>query len=169
MSKHSETCQAITDELIKILESGKPLPWRTLLKKPDRNSGSPASILRSRPVGNAVTKNDYSGINFIILAMAAYRNGFASRWWATYRQWEQIGAKVKKGEKGTAIVFYSRQTVETKEGKEDEEPFWKWYTVFNVEQVEGEHLNRYWAGAQEARLQKIDIEERFKQADEMIA
>ena len=40
MSKHSETCKQITDELIKLIESGEPLPWRSLFKTPDQTGGS---------------------------------------------------------------------------------------------------------------------------------
>jgi antirestriction protein ArdC len=168
VSKHSETCKQITDELIKLIESGEPLPWRSLFRKPDRNSGAPLNILGQPPGRNVVSKKTYSGINFLILAMAAHRKGYAARWWGTFRQWEQIGAHVKKGEKATAIVFYQEKTVENEDGKEEDERFWKWYSVFNVDQVEGGIADALRVGSPEATLTKPDLDERFKQADEMI-
>lgn len=168
MSKMSSLYQELTDELIKLLKAGKLPPWRKSWS-PDRNMGSPASILDSRPVGNLVTKKDYSGINFLILALASQRKGYGARWWATYKQWERIGAKVTKGEHGTGIVYYEPRTVVNDEGDEEDDLIIKWHTVFNIEQVEGEHLDRYRVGHPSAKLTKPEIDARYQKAEQMIA
>jgi antirestriction protein ArdC len=66
--------------------------------------------------------------------------GYASAMWMTYRQAVELGAHVRKGEEGSMVVFADRFTkTETNEqGEEIEQdiPFMKAYTVFNVEQIE---------------------------------
>jgi antirestriction protein ArdC len=57
----------------------------------------------------------------------------------TYKQAQEIGANVRKGEHGSLVVYAnSISKTETNEKGEDVEreiPFMKGYTVFNVEQV----------------------------------
>lgn len=72
---------------------------------------------------NYFTGAEYSGHNATSLRMSGYKNNQ----WATYRQWQEGGYQVQKGQKGQAIM----KIVETKEG--DKRP--KYYRVFNMEQV----------------------------------
>ena len=102
MPSQSEIQENITARIIEGLQNGI-VPW----KKPwrnDPNCGSPA---------NVVSRRNYSGINPILLDLAAQANGFTSRFWATYPQWQQLGGQVKKrpdnvkpGHWGTNIVFF---------------------------------------------------------------
>jgi antirestriction protein ArdC len=60
----------------------------------------------------------------------------------TYRQAAEMGAHVRKGEKGELVVYANKITrteTDTETGEDEERtiPFLKGYTVFNVEQVEG--------------------------------
>jgi len=167
MPKLSKLYQEITDDLIKLLRDGDLPPWRAEWT-PDRNAGSPASILSSEPVGNLITNKDYTGINFLMLAMATQRKGYSARWWATYKQWQKIGAQVKSGEHGTKIVYFEPRTKVNEDGKEDDDVIFKWHTLFNIEQVEGEHLDRYRVGHPTAKLNHNEIDERFRKAEEMI-
>jgi antirestriction protein ArdC len=74
--------------------------------------------------------------------------GYSSRFWGTYQQWASIGAQVKKrpadvkpGEFGTTIVFYKqikKTKIENGEEKTDTFPVLRTFTVFNVDQVDGE-------------------------------
>ncbi len=89
--------QTITDAIITMLETtqavGAAFPWcRT-------------GVAHSRPT-NALSTQRYRGINVLTLwAMADVAN-YLSGIFATYRQWRELGAHVRKGEKATPIVFY---------------------------------------------------------------
>jgi antirestriction protein ArdC len=86
----------ITSQLVAAIESdpGKPsLPWR-------RSSG-PLFM----PV-NALTKNSYNGINIVSLWVAAELKAYTTPMWATYRQWTELGAQVRKDEKSSLVIFY---------------------------------------------------------------
>ena len=87
---------------------------------------------------NIVSGNEYNGINRIILGMS----GFHSNVWGSFKQWQAMGANVRKGEHGTRIVFYSpvKKDVVNPETMMTEEAVYaclKTYYVFNAEQVEG--------------------------------
>jgi antirestriction protein ArdC len=123
--------ETITARIIAQLEDGI-IPWR----KEWKGTGE------GRIPYNFTTGKPYRGINTLVLLCADY----ASQAWMTYKQAQELGANVRKGEKGTPIVFWS---FPTKKGKGDAEPaitadsksseyaFARYYTVFNVEQVEG--------------------------------
>lgn len=115
--------QTITDNIVAALEKGAA-PW---IKPWTAASGG------SLP-HNAVSGRAYNGVNFIVLSCAAY----ASNGWLTYKQAKELGGNVRKGEKGTQIVFWSFPKVTDKEtGEIKTVPFAKGFTVFNVEQCEG--------------------------------
>ena len=115
--------ETVTERIISQLESGV-IPWRKEWKV------SGASAL---PV-NFQTKKPYRGINVLLLLSTAYGD---SRW-LTYKQAQSIGAQVRKGERGTSIVFWSTFERELKESGEAERiPFARGYTVFNVAQCDG--------------------------------
>jgi len=141
MPTQSEMQENITDRIIEGLQNGI-VPW----KKPwrnDPNCGLPANI---------VSRRNYSGINPILLDLAAQGNGFTSRYWATYQQWQQLGGQVKKrpdnvkhGHWGTNIVFFRQVKKTHVDAAGDEKitsfPLMRFYTVFNLDQVEGEKLD----------------------------
>lgn len=86
----------ITNQLVAAIEAdpGKPcLPWR-------RASG-PLFM----PV-NALTKNAYNGVNVVSLWVAAEIKRYSTPVWATYRQWLELGAQVRKDEKSSLVIFY---------------------------------------------------------------
>jgi len=92
---------------------------------------------------NAISKKPYQGINRLILGMSGYSQPI----WASYKQWEDLGGTVKKGEKGTQVVFYSK--VAKKEIKAtDTHPellaynLLKTYYVFNIDQVDGIEIEK---------------------------
>lgn len=119
--------QQVTDSIIKQLEAGAT-PW---VKQ--WNGSSSADH-------NAVSKKGYNGINTLILAMSAAANGFKSTQWATYKQWLQLGGQVRKGTKGTTIIFYSPVSGSkiTADGTEKSYHYvLKSYSVFNADQIDG--------------------------------
>jgi antirestriction protein ArdC len=83
----------------------------------------------------------YRGVNILLLWSEALERGYSSSRWMTYRQASEFGAYVRKGERGSLVVFADRftKTEESDTGEEVERqiPYMKGYTVFNVEQIEG--------------------------------
>jgi antirestriction protein ArdC len=72
--------------------------------------------------------------------MSAAANGFKSNQWATYKQWLQLGGQVRKGTKGTTIIFYSPVSGSkiTADGTEKSYHYvLKSYSVFNADQIDG--------------------------------
>jgi antirestriction protein ArdC len=83
---------------------------------------------------NHITSRSYSGVNVMIL----WSRPFTSNRWMTYKQAQGIGATVRKGEKGTQIVFASPRKYEDKAtGEEKSYFFLKAYYVFNLDQIDG--------------------------------
>ena len=68
-------------------------------------------------------------------------HGFACPIWMTYKQAQELGAQVRKGEHGSLVVYADRiRRTETDANGDDVEheiPFLKGYTVFNCEQIDG--------------------------------
>ena len=79
----------ITERIIDKLEAGT-IPWH----KPWRSIGAPQ---------NLVSKKSYRGINVWLLTM----QGYISPYWATLRQINELGGRVRKGEKSTPVVFWA--------------------------------------------------------------
>jgi len=137
MHSQSEIHQQITARILEGLKNGV-VPWRKPWRA-DKNSGSPT---------NAATKRAYSGINPVLLNLVAMERGYSSCYWATYQQWASLGAQVTKrpadvkaGQWGTQIVFYKqvkKTKIEDGEEKTNSFPILKTFTVFNVDQVEGD-------------------------------
>ena len=123
--------QQITDKIIAELEQGR-VPW----VQPWANVSAPLGLPK-----NAATGRNYSGINIVILWVACMERGFSTQRWLSFRQALKIGAHVKKGEKGTTVVYADR-FVPYRERQRAEEtgdepqaiPFLKSFTVFNADQ-----------------------------------
>ena len=84
----------------------------------------------------------YKGINVLMLWGEALAQGFACPFWMTYKQAQELGGQVRKGEHGSLVVYADRihktETGDNGEETEREIPFLKGYTVFNcVEQIDG--------------------------------
>ena len=124
--------QEVTNKIVALIEAGNLEPF----KCPWTKSGEQAFPY------NWKTKQDYNGINILILWMAAMERGFSRNSWLTFQQAKELGGNVIKGESGTRCVFFKPVTVENKDAirEEDKETTYamlKGFTVFNVEQIEG--------------------------------
>ena len=124
--------QEITNRIVDALESAGEftLPW---IK---RQGGSFA-----RPV-NVASKKPYNGVNIVSLWVSAQANEYPSNVWGTYRQWQQSGRQVRKGEKSSLIVLYRTLDIEqtneaTGEVEQSERMFARASWVFNAAQVDG--------------------------------
>lgn len=130
---NSDIYQRVTDQIVAELEKGVR-PWL----KP-WNAGHAAGRI-TRPLrANGIP---YRGINVLILWGAATAQGFTAPLWLTYKQAQELGAQVRKGEKGSLVVYANKitrteQDEQTGEDLERQIPFLKGYTVFNAEQVDG--------------------------------
>lgn len=125
MKKQFDICEKVTNQIIDLIEAGEAtykMPW----------------FQKSGVATNALTQNRYNGINQFLLMF----NEYQSPNWATFKQWAELGAKVKKGEKGSIIVFAKKVSTkqtnpETGEKEENIYFCYKPSWVFNAEQVEG--------------------------------
>ena len=119
----------VTDRIIKDLENSV----RTWLRPWNGGQGV------SRPLRHNGTP--YQGVNILLLWGEAVEKGYAAPIWMTFKQAQELGAHVRKGERGSLVVYASKMTrTESDEKGQDVEreiPFMKGYTVFNVEQIEG--------------------------------
>jgi antirestriction protein ArdC len=83
----------------------------------------------------------YRGINILMSWGAAIERGYSNSTWMSYRQAQELGGQVRKGEKGSLVVYANTitKTEESEDGQEEERsiPYMKGYTVFNVEQIDG--------------------------------
>lgn len=129
----TDVYEKVTAQIVAELEKGER-PWL----KPWSAEHAAGRI--TRPLrANGIP---YRGINVLMLWGAAVAQGFAAPLWLTYKQAQELGGQVRKGEKGSLVVYANTITrTETDEATgEDHErdiPFMKGYTVFNAEQVEG--------------------------------
>ena len=85
---------------------------------------------------NMTTNKQYSGINFLMLNIASVEKNYNSNKWLSYQQAKALGGNIKKGEKGTHIIFYSTLETENAKGEEKIIPFLKHYSIFNLDQCE---------------------------------
>jgi antirestriction protein ArdC len=126
MSQH--TYQLVTDRILALLQQGV-VPW----KKPWKTTGG--SVAPS----NLVSRKVYRGVNLFLLIA----QNFGSPYWLTFRQAQERGGRVRRGERGTPIVFWriDEKTTEDAEGEERAAEYrrilLRYYTVFNLDQCEG--------------------------------
>lgn len=128
--------QEITDKIIAELEQGR-LPW----VQPWSSGAVRAPLAMPQ---NAATGRRYSGINVLILWGAVVEHGFAGQSWLTFRQALGLGGSVRKGERGTTVVYADRFTPEEERARARRDgdqpqgiPFLKRFTVFNAAQCDG--------------------------------
>lgn len=131
--------EEVTASIIALLEAGTR-PWL-----PSWASG--AATLPLRHEGTA-----YQGINILLLWSAAMSRGYSNPYWMTYRQADELGGQVRKGEKGSLVVHAGTFTpkdgetgepVTNSDGEEASRRYLKRYVVFNVEQIDGLDMAKY--------------------------
>jgi antirestriction protein ArdC len=166
-NKQDQIRSEITNRIVESIKGGSLPPWRKSWSN-DANCGAAANVL---------SKKRYTGINPLILQLASMKHGFNSKWWGTMKQWNDLGAKIKRrpddvppGHWATQIVFFSpivKKKIDANgTEKEDKFFFLKTYSVFNIDQVEGD-LDHLRAG--NAPLTQIEIDEKYEAAEQAIA
>ena len=132
---HDDLYANITARIVDALEAGVALwvrPWSTGIDTLPINAGS---------------KRAYRGINVVLLALDAQVHGYPLNRWLTYRQADELGGQVRRGEHGTAVVFWKLRkvaaTAETYPAEDEHDlpdrviPLLRSFTVFNVAQIDG--------------------------------
>jgi antirestriction protein ArdC len=129
--------QEVTDKIIAAIESGTA-PWQR---------GWTELAEMGLPM-NGQSSRRYSGINSMLLFLTSQERGYSDNRFFTFKQVNELGAKVRKGEKSTPVYFFKMLQASEQEGnaaKGDTPrmiPFLTEYRVFNAQQVEGiEPLN----------------------------
>ncbi len=120
-TQHNDVYAIITNRIIEQLEK-QSIPWR----KSWAEGGHPQNLF---------SKRLYNGINTWLLGSL----GYAQNFFLTWNQLKAVGASVKKGEKGTTIVFWKRLPPDP--SKDTTEPqqvksVLRYYFVFNIAQID---------------------------------
>lgn len=124
-----DIAQEISDLIIAKIASGV-MPWR----RPWSTSGGGGRPLRH-------SGEPYTGINPIYLWAVADARGYRSRYWMTYKQAEALGGQVRRGERSSISVYFSRFDKTETDRVTGEEAiksirFLRSYSVFNADQID---------------------------------
>ena len=130
-TERADVYTRITAEIVAAIEAGAG-KWRM----PWHHDGAAVS----RPE-NVASRNRYRGVNVLALWIATQAYGYTSGIWGTYRQWQAVGAQVRKGERGTTVVLWKQAASRADDDHDDGEPghgriFARAFTVFNIAQVD---------------------------------
>jgi len=117
--------EIVSTRIIEQLERGV-VPW----KRPWHITGGSTGGSASAPV-NAVSKKPYRGVNLFLLPQMEDNR------WLSYKQAQQLGGSVRKGEKGYMVVFWKMLEEVDDKGRVKKVPLLRYYTVFNVSQCDG--------------------------------
>ncbi|MDQ0462945.1 antirestriction protein ArdC [Caulobacter ginsengisoli] len=120
---------SVTNQIVAAIKAGAAtfeMPWQCI-------GGLPKNIASDR---------SYRGINTLLLWLMGNSRGYATPYWATFKQWRELGHPVRKGEKSATVVFWKQLTAGEPEADADpadtRRPFVaRAYHVFNAAQVEG--------------------------------
>ena len=121
-----DTYAIVNEKIINLLEAGI-VPWR----KPWASTGLPR---------NLVSKKPYRGVNVFLLSASKYVSPF----WLTFRQANELGGHVRKGEESSIVTFWKVEDLKPNQQLDDGEPeektrrrfLLRLYRVFNVEQCD---------------------------------
>jgi antirestriction protein ArdC len=125
---NNDTAEKVTAAIITALENGI-VPWR----KPWTTTGGGLPA-------NYASGKAYRGINVLNLWCIGAAKGYSSDLWLTYKQAEELGGQVRKGEKAAPVVFWKILDVACKVNPDNDPkkiPLMRTYSVFNLEQIDG--------------------------------
>lgn len=121
---------------------------------------------------NASTGRGYSGANVPVLWGSADRAGYPQNRWASFNQWKKEGASVRKGERGTPVLWF--KMYEPKDcgrdaggaGEDGEQqdvkriPVARLSYVFNASQVDG--------AKDQPEPERVPLDERYANAERIL-
>jgi antirestriction protein ArdC len=152
MQSQAEIRASLTQKFVDALSRGV-IPWRRVW----RNTADPVRL----PT-NFTTHRQYQGLNIPLLWLAQQEKGYPAGFWASFQQWRAAGASVRKGERGTTIVFWRKVTKNGRDENGDETketfPLLRTWSVFNIAQVEGKVAEEFQISSQShgTRFEDVD-------------
>jgi antirestriction protein ArdC len=122
--------EQITSVILEAIEKGCEefqMPWHSTLSLPC----------------NAESGRLYRGVNVLALWAMTQRFHYATNLWATYQQWSQMGAQVRRGAKSATVVFWNLTDGEPNDRVDNTSAtsspishcFAKAYHVFNADRI----------------------------------
>jgi len=87
---------------------------------------------------NATTGAQYHGANVVILWFTALQQGWPSSRWATFKQWQSVGAQVRKGSKGTDAFIWKSLPSDNDDPDAPRRGFYRGFYLFNAAQVDND-------------------------------
>lgn len=133
--RYDELCAEVTATIVDTIEAGQAGTWRA----PWHHNGITSGLFSPT---NAATGRSYAGANILILAIDALEAGYSDNTWATYKQWQQLGGQVQRGEHGTRCVKWITKNSNADEAADTDDDSQRRvliprvFTVFNVAQVD---------------------------------
>lgn len=134
-AKRRDFFAEVTDKIMRSLEQGCA-PW---IRPWSEHPGN-------REVPISAYGRQYRGINRVLLGMEQSMNGYTTQQWFTRKMANDAGGYIRKGERGTPIVFFSPVEKEPSEpgdpdrnfnGESRRHWFHRFYYVWNRDQLEG--------------------------------
>jgi antirestriction protein ArdC len=131
--KREDIYTRVTNQIVTAIEHGPGgyrLPWHV----------SSVDSLQPR---NVASELPYRGVNVLCLWATAQMKEYPSGLWGTYKQWQELGAQIRKGEKATTVVLWKVSEKEDppvdpeEDGKTKKVILARGYSVFNLSQVDG--------------------------------
>lgn len=144
LSRRYDIYGAITEKILRAMKEAKgtyKMPW---------HSGIAPLELPT----NAFTDHPYRGVNIVSLWVEATAKGHPTGYWASYKQWQQVGGQVRYGETGSLIIFYKKldQTEMEKQSGEAPRYVGKASYVFNAAQVDN------WTAPERKHIAAVEID-----------
>lgn len=126
--------QNVTQNLIKVIEENKILPWQLPWDRVDLGGQQ-----------NFRTKRAYNGINAFITCLVQITSGYRSPYWLTAKEITAKKGKLKPNQKATPIVFFKVIESDDQDNETDKNGeliinkigIAKAYRVYNLDQVDG--------------------------------
>ena len=158
-STRTDLYQVVTDQIIAALEAGTP-PWVCPWQRGEVDP-NPANLSTGR---------GYRGINVLLLNLQSQIRGYRVNRWLTYTQAQSLGGTIRRGEHGTAIVFFKMHEIGNSDSyvapaapptERTTIPLLRSFTVFNLDQVDGLDDQYLPTPAPYALWESIDAAERL--------
>ncbi len=142
--------ETVTNTIIDALARGV-VPWR-----------KPWHVTNSSPC-NAITNRAYRGVNVLLLGLSSHTD----HRWLTFKQAQELGGNIKKGEHSTMVVFWKQWEPPESHAEAPTQqcrrvPILRYFNVFNVEQCEGLSL------APRYEPPPLNANERIERADVLV-
>ncbi len=116
--------EMITQRMIERIQATGAIPWH-----------KPWASQQARPQ-NLISRKPYRGVNAFLLHMM----GYAQPFFLTMKQVNELGGRVRKGEKAVPVIFWKMVEHKAEEVSEEGQKAYivlRYYQVFNVAQCDG--------------------------------